>query len=308
MRVLILGAGGTGGYFGGVAALAGADVSFLVRDRRARKLEEQGLAIETPTQKLHLVPRLYTAATLNETFDLVVLSCKAYDLDSALDAIAPAVAPETILLPILNGLKHYDVIDARYGDNRVLGGFAQIGVTMTPEGAIRRMSPAASLVIGERQSANDRKRLDRVASCLANENAEIVVSNDIAAASWEKLVFLGTLAAATCLLRGHIAQIQATARGKAVLSAIFHEACAVAAAQRFPQAEPFVRERLAVLNGDDSPSSSSMYRDLLAGNRVEADHILGDLVARADAAGVAVPYMTAAHCQLQVYERARVTG
>lgn len=305
MNILVLGAGGIGGYFGGMAALAGTDVTFFVREPRARILTQRGLLIETPSRKVSLMPKVITASAGAGRYDVVLLSCKAYDLNSALDAIEPVIGPDTVLLPLLNGLNHYDAIDARFGSNRVLGGFCQIGVSMTPDGGIRRMSQRASIVLGERFSSTDFARAGKVASLLENEDAEVKVSANIARDAWEKLSFLGLLAAATCLLRGTIADIQETERGTSILTAIFAEVCAIAAAEGFPQTEQFIADRQRVLTGRGAPLSSSMYRDVLAGNRVESEHILGDLLRRANGAGLSTPYLAAAHCQLQVYEQAR---
>ncbi|MEE7567394.1 oxidoreductase, partial [Xanthomonas sp. Kuri4-3] len=112
MRILILGAGGTGGYFGARLAQAGVDVTFLVRDGRARQLEAHGLQLRSPLGDADLAVQHVTAGALPalaqaRPFELVILSCKAYDLDSAIEAVAPAVGAATTVLPILNGLRHY---------------------------------------------------------------------------------------------------------------------------------------------------------------------------------------------------------
>src|SRR5690349_155205 len=150
MRILVLGAGATGGYFGGRLAEAGAEVTFLVRPRRAEEIAKNGIVIQSPAGDFTGPVKTVLAETLTPDFDAVLFTCKAYDLDGAIAAIGPAMGPETRVLPVLNGIRHLDALDAAFGKARVLGGSAQIGVTLTPEGAIRHMNPLHFLTFGER--------------------------------------------------------------------------------------------------------------------------------------------------------------
>jgi 2-dehydropantoate 2-reductase len=306
MRFLILGAGGIGGYFGGMAAFAGQDVTFLVRERRAQSLRRQAMTILMPdTRRVEIEPVLLVDNAPAAPFDVVVLSCKAYDLDSALNAIEPRLSPHTVVLPLLNGLAHYAAIDERLSAERVLGGFAQIGVTLRADGMIQRMSEGASIILGSRHPAVTDIATRSIARALSNDYAEAKVSPNLAAETWAKFAYLGALAVSTCLLRGAVAEIQATDHGKSLLAAIFQEICSIAAAEGFPLDERWVSERRRLFETISLSESSSMYRDLLAGNQVESDHIIGDLLRRAEASGVATPYVAAAYCQLQVYENSR---
>lgn len=145
MRILILGAGGTGGYFGGRLAQAGVDVTFLVRPARAAQLAAEGLVIRSPVGDAtfpvkHVIADALPALAAAEPFDLVILSCKAYDLDSSIEAVAPAMGPRTTLLPILNGLHHYAALDARFGRDAVLGGLCFISATKAADGAVLHLS------------------------------------------------------------------------------------------------------------------------------------------------------------------------
>jgi 2-dehydropantoate 2-reductase len=116
MRVLVVGAGAIGGYFGGRLLEAGRDVTFLVRPRRAAELAQTGLVIRSKLGDMNLpAPPTVTSDTLRQAFDLVILSCKAYDLDDAMTSFAPAVGPETVILPLLNGMRHLDALEARFG-------------------------------------------------------------------------------------------------------------------------------------------------------------------------------------------------
>ncbi len=308
MRMLFLGAGGTGGYFGGRAAEAGADVTFLVREPRAGHLRAEGLRIKSPAGDSVVHPKLVTADTLDGHYDVVVLSCKAYDLESAMDAIAPAMGPDSAVLPILNGMAHYEALEQRFEPHRVLGGLCQIIATLGAEGEVRHIGMNATLVFGERAADPRSARCTALENALAKANFTARLSEHIHQDNWEKFVFLCTLAAATCLMRGPVGLIVRSDAGADIIMSMLAEAQAIAAASGFkvrPQADASARK---VLSDPDSTVTASMFRDLSQGLRVEADHIVGDMVKRGAALGIATPYLSTAYSHLQVYQAQRNAG
>ena len=152
MRILILGAGGIGGYFGGRLAASGVDTTFLVRPRRAEQLARDGLVIRSPVGDLKLAVNTVQRDTATPGYDAILLSCKAYDLTDAIDSIRPAAAG-ALVIPMLNGVRHLDTLDTAFGAGHVAGGVALIGVDMEPDGTIRHLAKGAGLVFGERQPA-----------------------------------------------------------------------------------------------------------------------------------------------------------
>lgn len=307
MRILILGAGGTGGYFGGRLAQSGADVTFLLRPTRAARLREHGLQLISPLGDAHLrVPVLTTAEladALGEArFDLVLLSCKAYDLDDAMDAIAPAVQAGADVLPILNGLRHYEALDARFGHARVFGGLCFISATLGPRGEILHLGRPASITFGERAGQHRGTRLRELARLCAAAGIGHDYSADIAQAQWNKFSFLAALAAGTCLMRASIGGIVAAEGGAALMAALHEECLAVAAAAGQPVPDKAREQARTGLTLPGSEVKSSMLRDLEAGQQVEAAHIVGDMAARAAAAGVPHPLLRAAWVHLQCYQ------
>jgi 2-dehydropantoate 2-reductase len=305
MRMLFLGAGGTGGYFGGRAAEAGLDVTFLVRDARAARLRQDGLRILSPRGNSTIRPKVATSKELDGHYDLVVLSCKAYDLGSAVQAIAPALGPGSVVLPIMNGMAHYDLLDYTFGAHRVLGGLCQINATLGPEGEVVHMGSHCGFVFGERAGDPRSERCVALEQALAQANFSSRLSGSIHQDCWEKFVFLCTLAAGTCLMRGTVGQIASTADGQAVMLALLAEAQAVSAAAGYrvrPEADAAARKLFA-----DASSSvtASMFRDLQQGLRVEADHIVGDMIVRGASTGIATPSLRVAYAHLQVYQNAR---
>ncbi len=307
MRILILGAGGTGGYFGGRLAQSGADVTFLVRPARAADLARDGLRLRSPLGDADLPVATTTAADLPalaalRPFDLVLLSCKAYDLDSSIAAIAPAVAAGADVLPILNGLLHYARLDERFGADRVIGGLCFISATKGPRGEILHLGKPASITFGERDGTAPRARLHAFAEDCAKAGIEHLLSPDIAREQWIKYSFLTALAAGTCLMRAPIGRIVAGEGGEAFMTALYAECTAVAAAAGQPIPPAAQDNALATLRQHGSDLKASMLRDLEAGQRVEGLQIVGDMQHRAQAAGVAAPLLATAWCHLQAYE------
>jgi 2-dehydropantoate 2-reductase len=305
MRILVVGAGAIGGYFGGRLLQAGQDVTFLVRPKRAAELASAGLVIKSPAGDVTLKnPPTVQADKLSEKFDVVLLSCKAFDLEDAIKSFAPAVGPNTSIIPLLNGMSHLDVLDKKFGRERVLGGLCAIAVTLNEKREVVQLAPMQSLGFGER----DNKMSDRVkaiAEVFAKGNCGAAPSEHVMQDMWDKWVFLASLAASTCLMRTSVGNILAVTGGKDFLLGMLDEASAVATAEGFAPAGPFFQRTRGILTTEGSPMTASMFRDVKAGLPVEADHVIGDLVARADAAKIPVPKLRTAYTHLKAYEKQR---
>src|SRR5260221_8787423 len=167
MRILVLGAGAVGGYFGGRLAEAGKDVTFLVRGPRAAALNQHGLKVESPLGDFQVPVKVATADRVGGPYDLVILTAKHYDLDAAIDAIRPGAGAETAVLPLLNGLVHLDTLDAAFGAERVLGGVAYVGAVLEADGSIRHVNRLSGIAFGER-SGGISGRGEAVAHLFAN--------------------------------------------------------------------------------------------------------------------------------------------
>lgn len=305
MRILVVGAGAIGGYFGGRMLQAGRDVTFLVRPRRAAELADAGLVIKSPNGDVTLKnPPTVQADKLSEKFDVVLLSCKAFDLDDAIKSFAPAVGPQTAIIPILNGMLHLDVLDKKFGRERVLGGLCAIAVTLNDKREVVQLAPMQSLNFGERDGGlSDRVRA--IAEVFASGNFGSVASEHIIQEMWEKWVFLASLAASTCLMRTSVGNILAAPGGKDFILGMLDECSAVATAEGYAPSGPFFERVRGMLTTEGSQMTASMFRDIKAGAPVEADHVIGDLIARGDAAKVPVPRLRTAYTHLKAYEKQR---
>ena len=307
MKILILGAGGIGGYYGGRLVEAGADVTFLVREKRRQQLERDGLVIESPVGNAKIPVKTVTAETLKPGYDIVLFTCKAYDLDSSMDAIAPAMDGKCAVLPMLNGLSHMDHLDARFGAAQVLGGTAQINVQLMANGVVNHLEPLNRIVFGERDGSKSPRTLAFAAE-LAKTTIDFNHSADILQDLWEKVMFLSCLAATTCLFRANVSEIMATHDGKAIVERCLAANVAIATKEGKPPREKALAAYRNRLTDPAGHGAASMLRDLESGKPVEADHIVGFMLALARKHGIDDAVLAIAYTHLKAYEARRAAG
>lgn len=300
MRLLVAGAGSVGGYFGARLAAAGRDVTFLVRPRRAAQIAD-GITIRTRNEDTVVAVKTLLAGEKSEPFDAIVLAVKAYQLEAAIEELHAYVGAHAMILPVLNGMRHMDTLRARFGAERVIGGFAQIVTSLDEQGRIVDQGVFHDLVYGEWDGAQSARivALDRQLSG-AGFNARL--SMQVEREMWEKWAFLSSMAAITCLMAGDIGQVARAAGGSAFVEQLFAEVLQVIAAAGQPLSEGFRSRTLALLTDRHSTLTSSMFRDMKAARPVEAEQIIGDLITRAVAKGVPTPLLTAVLVRLQVYQ------
>ncbi len=300
MRMLIVGAGSTGGYFGGRLAQAGRDVTFLVRPARAERLRAAGLEVISPHGGFMLQPQLLTAGELAAPFDAVLLTVKAFSLDAAMGDLAPAVGPATMILPVLNGMRHMDLLAARFGKDAVMGCACKVATMLDGQGRVVQLSPLQELAYGELDGARS-VRAGKLDEFIQGAGFDAKLSPTIAREMWEKWVLLATLGGINSLMRGSIGEIE-KAGGAGLALQLLAECAAISTAAGHAPSQAFVASAAAAVTAKGSPLTSSMYRDLQAGMPVEAGQILGDLLVRAKALGVSAPLLAAASTHLTVYQ------
>jgi 2-dehydropantoate 2-reductase len=302
MKILILGAGALGGYYGGRLVEAGGDVTFLVRERRAAQLDQNGLVVESPQGAMRLKVRTIAAGAPGR-FDVILISCKAYDLSGAIAAIAPYADGATVV-PMLNGLAHLGILQTGLPKAKVCGGACYIGATMDPEGAITHLDKRNEIEFGTLDGAGE-PRLEALAALFAKTPVEVRVRPAIVQDMWNKFVFLATLAAMTTLMQGNVGEIVATEDGGELMMRTQRECESIAMAAGHRPPHNFLDQAQANLTRAGSTFASSMLRDLWRNGPTEAAHILGDMVRRAKQANVDAVLLRAAWAHMQVYEAAR---
>jgi 2-dehydropantoate 2-reductase len=301
VRLLVVGAGSTGGYFGGRLAEAGRDVTFLVRPARAAKLRQSGLRIVSPHGDATLQPKLVTPDTLAEPYDAVLLTVKAYQLEASMEDFAPAIGPASMILPVLNGMRHMELLAQRFSPRNVVGCALKVSTTLDDDGRIVQLSPMQDLAYGELDGA----RTPRIAALDEFMRAAKIgahLSPAIRREMWEKWTLLASLGAINCLMRGSIGEVEACPGGAAFALQLLGEVVAIVAAVGVAPSEGFLAGARAILTEKGSALASSMFRDLQGGRPIEAEAIVGDLVRRGAKAGINAPLLCAAYVCLSVYQ------
>ncbi len=308
VRLLMLGAGAVGGYFGGRLAEGGADVTFLVREPRRQRLRDSGLRIESPFGDARVDAQTLVAGEEGGPFDAVLLTAKAYDLPDAIAAVRPFLARDGYVLPLLNGIGHIDTLATAFGRERVLGGTAKIQAAVTADGGIRQFSDWNTITFGELAGGMS-ERVEALRRAFAGaKGVTAVAADDVMQRLWEKLVHLSTAATMTCLMRANVGEIVRTPEGGALFLQQLATSAAVAAAAGFPPGEDFLAGWRQTFSDAGSQYSTSMLRDIERGGRVEADHIVGFMLDRARQAGVDHRMLLLAYTSLKAYEQRRASG
>jgi 2-dehydropantoate 2-reductase len=302
MRMLVVGAGSTGGYFGGRLAQAGRDVTFLVRPARAAQIEERGLEILSPHGNYTLRPQLVTADRLSERYDAILLTVKASALDSALADMARATGPETMILPVLNGMRHLDILADRFGKRTIVGCACKITASVDEQGRIVQHNLLHDIAYGE-MDRDQSARIHRLDHFMRDAGFDARLSDDIEREMWEKWILLAGLGGINCLMRGTIGEVAQTPGGPEFVAGLLQEIVAVVGAVGVAPSPEFVAAAKSMLTAKGSAQTSSMYRDLQRGVRIEADQIIGDLEERGRARGIKTPLLSAIYSHLCVYQQ-----
>ena len=307
MRILCLGAGAIGGYFGGRLVEGGTEVDFLVRENRQRQLAAGGLRIESRFGNCSVSVRAVTSAQANGPYDIVLLTCKAYDLSNAIATIDPFVGPKTAVLPLLNGVAHMDQLNDKFGDGRVLGGVAKIAATLSPDGIIRHLNDWRYITFGE-QNGEMSARVEALKAAFDKTSVIASAVPNIMQTMWEKIVHLSTVAGMTCAMRANVGEIARTADGTEMMIQLLERNAEIAAREGHAPSDTFLAEYRQLFNDQSSTYAASMLRDIQRNGAVEADHILGFMLAKARQHGVDPSLHRFIYVHLQAYEQHRAAA
>ena len=305
MRFLVLGAGAIGGYFGGKLHKAGADVTFLVRPKRAAQLAARGLVLKTQTEEINAPVKTVVAGQIDGPYDVIVLCCKAYDLADAMLAIAPAVCPGTAVLPFLNGIKHVSMLSERFGAEQVLGGLTAVNAVLAPNGDVIQSPVKIDMTAFGEVSGTPSARCAAIHRAFAAAGLSATVSPNVMASMWAKFFGFACIATLATLTRSRAGVVATSAAGPSLVAATIEECGRVAAAEGYPPPKEVADIVRGLYAQRDSRYGPSMLVDMEEGRPTEGEHTIGDLVERAMRHGLPVPLLTAVRCSLQAYEISR---
>ncbi|MED4990294.1 2-dehydropantoate 2-reductase [Parageobacillus toebii] len=304
MRILVVGAGAVGGYFGGRLLEKGVDVTFLVRKRRKKQLQEKGLVIHSVHGDAVLSPKLLVTGEQAEPFDVVIFSNKAYHLPEAIRDVKPYVGEKTMILPLLNGMAHMEILWNEFGKENVLGGLCFIETTLNEHGEIAQTSASHDVRFGE-WSGKRTERVLALEQLFSGCNARFRLSEHIATDMWNKYLFIATMSGVTTLFRAPIGPIRSGKYGQEIIFGLLKEIAAVMRAHGAPIADDIEEKQLAQLNRIEATMKSSMQRDMEKGQLIEADHLQGYLLSLAEQYEIETPLLKLAYHNLKIYEANR---
>ena len=290
MKIVMMGSGGVGGFFGARLAKAGCDVGFVARGRHLEALRRDGLRIENEAQgDIHL-PKVRATddpASLGPA-DLVILSVKLWDTEDALRQVAPIVGPKTAVLSLQNGVIKDEILRRVFPAEQVMGGVCYVASHISRPGVIHQTGTMQRIVVGEYDGRTS-ERARELHAALAASGVKAELSGDVRRAIWEKFVFLVALSGATTAMRRPLGDIRANARARAFLHDLMRETVAVGRAHGVALPADYADDRLAFADTLPSDMTASMHHDLEGGNRLEVEWLSGGVVQLGAAKGVATP-------------------
>ena len=306
MKIVMMGSGGVGGYFGARLALGGADVSFVARGAHLAAMREGGLRLDTPQGLLHATKvRVVERASDAGLADFVLLSVKLWDTEEALRQIAPIVGPATTVISLQNGVHKEELLRKAFAQEQLMGGVAYVATRIEPPGTIKQTGPMQRLQFGEYSGARSARAEALLAACLKGGiNAEIAA--DIRRAIWEKYVFLAALSAATASIRSTIGPIRSNPQTRAFFLDLMREVVAVAHASGVNLPADYAEQRLKLADDVDPGMTSSMHHDLQAGTRLELRWLSGGVAELGARLGVPTPLHRAVFDILALHAQGRV--
>jgi|SRR5581483_11654106 len=305
MRYLVLGAGALGGYFGGMLLKGGADVTFLVRPKRAGQLQRDGLIVKLQDgSELRTQVTTVQQGQLKGTYDVVLLCCKAYDLDGAMESITPAMSERSVIVPVLNGVRHIDILKGKFGSERVLGGLTVINAALMPDGSIQQSQVRINLTAIGELDGHSSSRCTVIKTALEAGGIPTQIADNILAMMWEKFFGFTCSATIASLSRSRAGVIAQAASGMSFVSAVIDECARVVTALGHPPLPAInaAGQISQLFSQTNSAYGPSILIDMEEGRPTEGEHTIGDLGERAAQASISAPLLTAARCNLQAYE------
>lgn len=307
MKILIVGAGAIGGYFGGRLLEKGEDVTFLVREGRKKKLQQTGLKIQSKHGDFQLQPKLITKKEQSPPFDVVLVSTKSYQLAGAIEDIQSFVGSKTMILPLLNGISHLEPLVGAFGEERVIGGLCFVETTLAEDGTILQTSPVHQLIYGER-TGEKTERIEKLEQAFSGTKAEFIKSENINQEMWHKYLFITAMSGITSMMESPIGPIRDLETGRRTIQVLLQELAAIMEKMEAPIQPGIADTQLSRIDSMAAGMKSSMQRDIEKLQPTEAEHLQGYLLARAKEMEIAVPVLEVIYTKLKLYEQKINTG
>ncbi|MED4613835.1 ketopantoate reductase family protein [Bacillus subtilis] len=300
MKFLVVGAGGVGGYIGARLSEKGNDVTFLVRQKRAEQLKKTGLVIHSEKGNVSFQPELISVGETGQ-FDVVIIASKAYSLGQMIEDVKPFIHQESVIIPFLNGYRHYEQLFAAFSKEQVLGGLCFIESALDNKGEIHHTSTSHRFVFGE-WNGERTERIRALEEAFSGVKAEVIISGHIEKDIWKKYLFIAAQAGITTLFQPPLGPILATEAGRHTAQTLIGEICAVLRKEGVPADPDLEEESFRTMTSMSYHMKSSMLRDMENGQTTEGDHLHGFLLEKAKRLSLAAPVLETVYANLQMYE------
>ncbi|WAA13351.1 ketopantoate reductase family protein [Fervidibacillus halotolerans] len=303
MKIVIQGAGALGAYFGGRLQEAGQDVTFLVRKGRAEQLRQHGLAINSVKGNYKIEPlHFIEKAEELEEVDLVITAVKGYHLQGALDDLKTFVKKGAKVLPLLNGMEHFDVLQRALGKENVLGGLAFIIATLDEKGHVVHTSEQHRIVFGpldpsQKEMAEEFRRI------IGKANVQSEYSDQINQALWEKYVFITAFSGITTASNMPIGPVRSTKETFSVYKDLVKEMAELAKAYGYPLTDEKQKGIIHTVFQLPEDSTSSMHQDKRKGLPLEVEHLQGGALRMAEKKGCKLPVLKTIYGLIKLFEK-----
>lgn len=303
MRIAVVGTGAVGGYFGGRLAQAGEDVTFVARGAHLRAIRDAGLRIDSADGDFIINPVQVTdSAGAVGLVDVALLTVKGWQALDAIESMRPLVGPDTVVVPLLNGVEAPDQIAAVFGERRVAGGLCGLFGSVVGPGHFRNMMQRPFITFGELDNIRS-ERIERLQRAFEHAGVQATIAADIRAALWEKLLFVGPFGGVGAVARAPIGVLRSLPETRALLEGAMVELFHVARARGVAVAAEASAKAFALIDDAPEQATASMQRDIMAGRPSELESQIGAVVRMARDAGVAAPLHGCLYASLLPQER-----
>jgi 2-dehydropantoate 2-reductase len=308
MKIVVMGTGGVGGYFGARLAAGSADVTFIARGEHLQAMQRDGLKIMSANGDLTVKPIKASddPASIGQA-DLVMVAVKLWGTEDAARDIAPLMGPNSAVVSWQNGVMAEDILVKHYGRERVIGGVSNIAALIEAPGVIRHNGAMARLIFAE-LDGKPSKRIDALAALCKQANVDHVVSDDITRAIWQKFIFLASFSGMTCATRLSIGPIRSDPEARAMLKAALQEVVAIGRAKGVSLPDDQAEQSLAWADNLPPTMVASMLGDLNRGNRLELPWLSGNVVKLGEELGIATPIHRFIYTVLKLHAEGHAIG
>lgn len=300
MKVLILGIGGLGGFFGAHLQKTNCDVTFLVTDKTKKLVSETGIKILSDFGNFKINPILITKKSLKINYDVIIISCKAYHLDEAIADLKPT-QKNAIIIPLLNGQAHISKLEKAFKRENVFGGVAHVSSNTTSPGEIKHVGKIKRLTFGSRYEANKNIANEFYQLC-RKADFQTMLSDNIDQDIWEKWIFIATIAGSTTLFQTSIDNISKKPNGKIFIQNLWNECINISKENGYELRAEAKSLHEDLLFKSDVPFKASMLVDMEKKLMTEHEHIFFEFIKLGKKKKLNTSLLETCHLNMSIYE------